>query len=589
MNETDTKQSVLADEAIIAELMNRRALTQEQLAHIREEAKSAKKPILAYIEEHRYIREEDIVQAKAMLMGVPYVDLFGRIVRGDILNLIPQELAENYHMVAFNREGNDVSIAMVNPADFKAVEAVEFIARKNSLRMKYFMVSFSGLRYIVRQYASLSAEVEEALKSAEAEVKLSTVEQALPEESGVEEVVRRAPVSKMVSVILRHAVEGRASDVHIEPVGNETRVRYRVDGVLHTSIVLPKYIHNAIIARIKVMSNLKIDEQRLPQDGRFRMTIENRDIDYRVSTLPLFQQEKVVMRILDTSAGTLGLEQLGFEGRNVRAVQEAIKKPHGMILLTGPTGSGKSTSLYAMLTILNDEGVNIVTLEDPIEYYLKGINQSQVNPEAGYTFSNGLRSILRQDPDTIMVGEVRDSETAELAIHAALTGHLMLSTLHTNDSFGAIPRLIDMGIEPFLISASLNIVIAQRLVRRVCQNCKTEITLPANLIADVQRDIASLPEDARPSWLDPKKPLQFFRGRGCARCENTGYKGRVAIVEVFQVTHDVQLVVVGGGDLLSNLRDISKKQGMFSMKVDGLLKALQGQTTVEEVVAVTRE
>lgn len=589
MNETTVKKRVLDDETVLTELLNRRVLTQEQLSHIRQEAEETRKPLLSHIEEHRYIREEDIVQAKAALLDVPYVDLFGRIVRGDILNLIPQELAENYRMVAFSREGSDVSIAMVNPTDFKALEAVEFIARKNSLRMKYFMVSLSGLRYIIRQYASLSTEVEEALKSAEAEVKVGSVEQALPTEAGVEEVTRRAPVSKMVSVILRHAVEGRASDVHVEPVGNETRVRYRVDGVLHTSIVLPKYIHNAIVARIKVMSNLKIDETRLPQDGRFRMTIENRDIDYRVSTLPLFQSEKVVMRILDTSAGTMGLEQLGFEGRNLLAIQEAIKKPHGMLLITGPTGSGKSTSLYAMLMILNDVRVNIVTLEDPIEYYLKGVNQSQVNPEAGYTFANGLRSILRQDPDTIMVGEIRDNETAELAIHAALTGHLMLSTLHTNDSFGAIPRLIDMGIEPFLISASLNVVIAQRLVRRICPNCRSEISIPQNLLEDVRRDIEGLPVDARPSWLDAGKPLQFFRGRGCARCENTGYKSRVAIVEVFQVTHDVQLTVVSGGDLISNLREVSKKQGMYSMKVDGLLKALQGQTTVEEVLAVTRE
>lgn len=589
MNETIVKKGVLTSELVLAELLKRHALTGDQLEKIRKDAKEAKQDLLTFIEERRFIREEDIVQAKAALLEFPYIDLFGRIVRGDVLNLIPQELAENYRMVAFNREGNQVSIAMVNPADFKAVEAVEFIARKNSLKMKYFMVSLSGLRYIVRQYASLSAEVEEALKSAEAEVKMSSVEQALPEEAGVEEVVRRAPVSKMVSVILRHAVEGRASDVHIEPVGSETRVRYRVDGVLHTSIVLPKYIHNAIIARIKVMSNLKIDETRLPQDGRFRTSIDNHDIDYRVSTLPLFQQEKVVMRILDTSAGSLGLEQLGFEGRNLLAIQEAIKKPHGMILLTGPTGSGKSTSLYAMLTILNDEQVNIVTLEDPIEYYLQGINQSQVNPEAGYSFANGLRSILRQDPDTIMVGEIRDNETAELAIHAALTGHLMLSTLHTNDSFGAVPRLIDMDIEPFLISASLNVVIAQRLVRRVCPNCKADIAVPENLLADVHADLETLPQDARPTWLDLNKPLQFFRGRGCARCENTGYKGRVAIIEVFQVTHDVQQVIVSGGDLLKNLRDTSKLQGMYPMKVDGILKALQGQTTVEEVLAVTRE
>jgi type IV pilus assembly protein PilB len=577
------------DDAILAEIVRANYIPKDKLEEIQKEAADHDRTTLSYIEEKRYVREEDLVQAKAKVLNVPYIDLFGRIVRGDVLNIISQDLALNYQMVAFNQVGDEVSIAMVDPTDFKALEAIEFIARKNRLRIRYYLVSPSGFRYILRQYESLPAEVEEALKSAEAEVKLEQGKQLAEEGEEVEEVVRRAPVSKMVSVILRHAVEGRASDVHIEPVGSETRVRYRVDGVLHTSIVLPKYIHSSIIARVKVLSNLKIDETRIPQDGRFRMTIENRDIDYRVSTLPLFNQEKVVMRILDTAAGALGLEQLGFEGRNLVAIQDAIERPHGMILMTGPTGSGKSTSLYAMLTILNREQVNIVTLEDPIEYYLKGINQSQVNPEAGFSFANGLRSILRQDPDIIMVGEVRDSETAELAIHAALTGHLMLSTLHTNDSFGAVPRMMDMGIEPFLLSASLNVVIAQRLVRRVCQHCKTEFTLPAKLDAEVRQELERLPADVRPKGLDIKKDIHFYRGKGCARCENSGYKGRIAIIEVFQITPDIQKTIVSGGDLLANLRKESEKQAMYSMRQDGILKALRGHTTIEEVISVTRE
>lgn len=577
------------EDAVIRELFASGALPQEKLTELQQGAKDAKQNLLAYIEENRFAREEDFVQAKARVLNIPYVDLFGRIVRGDVLNIIPQELAKNYRITSFNKVNDEVSVAMVDPTDFKALEAIEFIARKNRFRIKYFMVSDSGLKHIVRQYESLSAEVEEALKSAEAEARLEEPQAAQFEDSGVEEVVRRAPVSKMVSVILRHAVEGRASDVHIEPVGSETRVRYRVDGVLHTSIVLPRYIHNSVIARIKVLANLKIDEARTPQDGRFRMTIDNRNIDYRVSTLPLFDHEKVVMRILDTASGNLSLEQLGFEGRNYEVVQRAITKSHGMILMTGPTGSGKSTSLYSMLTILNKEQVNIITLEDPIEYYLRGINQSQVNPEAGFSFANGLRSILRQDPDIIMVGEIRDGETAELAIHAALTGHLMLSTLHTNDSFGAVPRLIDMNIEPFLISASLNVVLAQRLVRRVCQQCKTEELVPDNVHDLVMEELLQIPEVDRPKEVAKGGKLTFYRGKGCARCENTGYKGRIAVLEVLEVTKEVQKAIVSGGDILANIRAAARDQHMFSMKQDGLLKAMRGLTTIEEILSVTNE
>ncbi len=578
------------EHAVVERLVATNLLPADRVTAYRQDARKASRGLLEHLQLERVIREEDIVRTKAAVLHVPYIDVFGRIVRGEILNLIAQEVAENYQMVAFSQVGNEVSVAMVDPTDFKALEAIEFIARKNRLQIRYSMVSDSGLKYILRQYESLSAEVEEALKSAESEAVQFTAEHPTGEEHGVEEVIRRAPVSKMVSVILRHAVEGKASDVHIEPVGDESRVRYRVDGVLHTSIILPRHIHSSVVARIKVLASLKIDETRIPQDGRFHMTIEDREIDYRVSILPLFNQEKVVMRILDTAEGVSNLGQLGFEGRNLAAVEVAIRRPHGMILMTGPTGSGKSTSLYAMLSILNQERVNIVTLEDPIEYYLKGVNQSQIYPDAGYTFANGLRAILRQDPDIIMVGEIRDSETAQLAIHAALTGHLILTTLHTNDSFGAIPRLIDMGLEPFLISASLNVVLAQRLVRRVCLHCKTAMTLPASVEKEVRDALADLPEGVAPEGLDIRaKNLPFFRGTGCARCENTGYKGRLAIIEVFQVNPDAQKIMVDGGDIIGKFKEAATRQHMYSMQQDGILKALRGLTTIEEIFAVTRE
>lgn len=562
-------------------------LSKDQAQQLLAESQQTQRSVNELIETKNLVREEDLVREKSKLYNIPYIDLFGRVVRAEILNVIPKELADNYRMVAFNKSGDELSIAMVDPSNFKALEAIEFIARKNRLRIKYYLTSLSSLKYIIRQYESLSAEVEEALKGAEEESELQK-KMLRVEEEGLEEVVKTAPVSKMVSVILRHAVEGKASDVHIEPVGDETRVRFRIDGILHTSLVLPKNVHQAIVARIKVLSNLKIDETRIPQDGRFRMVIESRDIDYRISTLPLVNNEKVVMRILDTSTNLINLDSLGFEGKGLEAMKENIRKSHGMFLITGPTGSGKSTTLYALINLLNEDAVNIVTLEDPVEYFMKGVNQSQVNPEVGLTFAAGLRSILRQDPDIVMVGEIRDTETAELAVHAALTGHLVFSTLHTNDAFGAVPRLIDMKIEPFLIASSLNVVMAQRLVRRVCPHCVKETRIPELLEQEVWEEISHVGKPNIPEGIKLSKPLTFHRGQGCVRCENTGYKGRVAIAEVLAVTPEVQKIIVAVGNVMDNLRAEFNKQGMFSMRQDGIFKALRGMTTVEEVWDATR-
>jgi type IV pilus assembly protein PilB len=418
-------------------LLSRGLINAEKLEELKKLV-ADEKALIELILEKGYVPEEEVAKAKSLVLGVEYIDLFGKTISHPVLNIIPRELSENYHIVAFEKKNDQVGIAMVDPSNFKAVEAVEFIARENNFKAKYYLISLSGFRYAAKQFATLGAEVEEALAGTETKGR-DSLEDMLGPEKGMEEVVKSAPVSKMVSVILKHAVEGNASDIHIEPVENETRVRYRVDGVLHTSLVLPKYVHSAIVARIKVLCNLKLDETRVPQDGRFRTEWEGRVIDYRVSTLPLYSNEKVVMRILDRAAVVLDLEKLGFEGRDLKIMKASVEKAVGMILLTGPTGSGKSTTLSALLTILNDDSVNIVTLEDPVEYYVNGVNQSQINADVGLTFSSGLRSILRQDPDVIMVGEIRDNETAELGVHASLTGHLVLSTLHTNDSFGAIP------------------------------------------------------------------------------------------------------------------------------------------------------
>ncbi|MFH0853741.1 MAG: GspE/PulE family protein [bacterium] len=571
-------------------LIQEKIVTQADLDELIAKAKAAHQPLQAVLLNSHTIREEDIVKAKGKLYNIPYMDLFGRIVRAEILNIIPQELAQNYRMVSFQKSADELSVAMVNPSDFKALEAIEFIARKNNVKIKYHIASESGIKYILRQYESLSAEVEEALKDTETDLGASTEGQPLDiTEPGMEEVIRQAPVSKMVSVIMRHAVEGKASDVHIEPVGNETRIRYRIDGLLHTSLVLPKHVHSSIVARIKVLSNLKIDETRIPQDGRFRMSIEGRNVDYRVSTLPLINLEKVVMRILDTNSSLTDLKELGFKGKNLGIITENINKSHGMLLITGPTGSGKSTTLYAIISDMNVETVNIVTLEDPVEYYMEGINQSQVNSEVGLSFAAGLRSILRQDPDVIMVGEIRDNETADLAVHASLTGHIVLSTLHTNDAFGAVPRLIDMKIEPFLIASSLNVVIAQRLVRRICQHCIVEAPIPENLENEVWTEIDKIPKEQQPKDLRLERPLKMFKGKGCVRCENTGYKGRVAIVEVLGMSEQLKQIVTSEENILNKTKEEFLRQGMFSIKQDGVFKAISGITTIEEVWDATRE
>ncbi len=548
------------------------------------------KALIDLILEKGYVPEEEVAKAKSFVLGVEYIDLFGKTISRPVLNIIPRELSENYHIVAFEKKNDQVSIAMVDPTNFKAVEAVEFIARENNFKTKYYLISLSGFRYAAKQFATLGAEVEEALAGTETKGR-DSLEDMLGPEKGMEEVVKSAPVSKMVSVILKHAVEGNASDIHIEPVENETRVRYRVDGVLHTSLVLPKYVHSAIVARIKVLCNLKLDETRVPQDGRFRTEWEGRVIDYRVSTLPLYSNEKVVMRILDRAAVVLDLEKLGFEGRDLKIMKASVEKSVGMILLTGPTGSGKSTTLSALLTILNDDSVNIVTLEDPVEYYVNGVNQSQINADVGLTFASGLRSILRQDPDVIMVGEIRDNETAELGVHASLTGHLVLSTLHTNDSFGAIPRLIDMKIEPFLITASLTTVVAQRLVRRLCPYCQEVADVPAEILQEIKKQLASVPEEMIVERLGKKmKPedLKFYVGKGCVRCENTGYKGRILIDEILEIDEELKKVIVTN-PTIDSIKEAAKRQNMVSMLQDGILKALERKTSLEEVIRVTKE
>jgi len=563
-------------------LIGRGLLTPAQMQALSKESTFQNKDILDLIIEQKIVSEEEILKAKGQVLNIPVVDLSDQQIDNKILNILPEEIARSYNLVPFAQRDNEIKIALLNPQDYKAIEALDFISRQKNLKFSYYLTSAASFSHVLKEYSNLNKEVSEVLETAD--IVSDEQPEQTNEEEGEQKKYKSAPVSKTVSVILRHAIEGGASDIHIEPMETETRVRYRVDGVLHNSLILPANVHPAVIARIKVLANMKIDETRLPQDGRFKIRFENRDIEFRVSTLPLLNKEKVVMRILDTSRGTVSLKDLGFNDRNYDVVIRNLKNPHGLILVTGPTGSGKSTTLYSMLSILNKEQVNIVTLEDPVEYNIPGVGQAQVRPEVGLTFATGLRSILRQDPDVIMVGEVRDKETAELAVHAALTGHMVLSTLHTNDAFGAIPRLIDMGIEQFLISSSLNVVAAQRLVRRICAKCKVEISLPKKEEDEVFAELAKIPASALPTDINLTRPLKFYQGKGCPHCEETGYKGRLAIVEVLEVTPQMKEILSAGKiNDLNTIRAEFKRQGLLYMKQDGIIKSLRGETTYEEV------
>ncbi|MAF13484.1 MAG: hypothetical protein CMI53_01150 [Parcubacteria group bacterium] len=566
---------------LVQALIDEKLLSQETSVDLVKRAEQLKKKPEELLLSEKIISEKKLLDIKSKLLNIPTADLKGIKISKKILNLIPREVADNYQMVAFEKIDKEVHVGMTNPQNFKAIEAVEFLAKKANLKIRYFIVSHASLKSAFRQYQVIGDEVKDVLSGISAE---SIALEKLPtSKEKMEEVIKSAPVSKMVLVILRHAIDGRASDIHIEPTLKDTKIRYRIDGTLRTSLVLPKYIHAAIVARIKVLSNLKLDETRQPQDGRIRLNFENREIDFRISTLPLFEGEKVVLRILDTANEVLTLEQLGFNPIYIELITKAIKKPHGLMLLTGPTGSGKTTTLYTILTMLNKDGINIITLEDPIEYYIPGVNQSQINPEIGYTFTSGLRSILRQDPNIVMLGEIRDKETTELVVHASLTGHLILSTLHTNNALGAIPRLIDLDAEPFLLSSVLNLVIAQRLARKICEDCKKETTIEPTVLAKLKDQLSGIPA-VYLEGIDTSN-LKFYQGEGCAHCGNIGYQGRVAAAEIISVTPEIREIINRGGDNAATRKSLVK-QNFITLNQDCLIKAIQGITTVEEVMRI---
>jgi type IV pilus assembly protein PilB len=573
-------------EDILAVLTEAGRLTADQLTSAAQEAATTKKTVEQVLIDRKVVDEETLARARGTVIGLPYVDLQGKDIPALVLNLLPKQVSENTKAVAFERVDNVVSIGIAEPGDSSATQSLDFFAQSNQLKVRYFVISMASYRHAAKKYDALGKDVSAALEVVKE--KYAAPKSMAGQEVNLEEIIKGAPVSRIVTVILRYAVDAGASDIHIEPHGDETRVRYRIDGVLRTLLTLPKYIHSSIIARVKVLSNLKLDETRIPQDGRITENFGGKVIDFRISTLPLLDSEKVVMRVLDTTRGIPTLESLGFRKEFVKMISQDIKKPHGMFMITGPTGSGKSTTLLTVLSMRNDEGLNISTLEDPVEYFIKGVNQAQIRPEVGFTFAAGLRSLLRQDPNIIMVGEVRDTETGELAVHAALTGHLILTTLHTNDALGVVPRLLDMHLEPFLLSATLNMAVAQRLARRICDRCKAPTTVPLDIEERIRRDLQSVPEAWRQHLDLAASKLTLFKGLGCVRCNNTGYIGRIACAEIIPFD-TVMRDLVAEGYPIEKVRAAIKAKGLITLQQDALLKALEGLTTIEEVFRITAE
>jgi len=539
--------------------------------------------------EKKYLSEQELYQFKAEFFNLE-LRFFSETdtIAYDVLTLVPQEAVVQYKFIPLNKTDIYLQVGMVHPEDFKSQEALHFIAARLGLKTETFLIAPQSFNNALKQYQTLTGEVNTALEQLTSELKEEDVAdmQQSEKQKSASLVFEEAPITKVVGVVLKHAVEGMASDIHIEPFQDRIRVRFRVDGVLSTSLFLPKDVLLQIISRVKILSGLQIDETRKPQDGRFRTRINNRDIDFRVSMFPTSKGEKVAIRVLDPLVGISTFAELGLQGRNAKKVSEGLERPFGLIVNTGPTGSGKSTTLYAMMLKLNQEGVNLVSLEDPVEYLLEGVNQSQVRPELGYDFASGLRSILRQDPDIIMLGEVRDRETAGLVVHAALTGHTVLSTLHTNNAIGAIPRLIDMGVEPFLIPSSLTMVLAQRLVKKLCNYCKTPMK-PIGKIKDLINEAVSVfsAEELKEFNIDQR---QLFESKGCKKCAGKGTKGRVAIYEILVMTPQLEEIILTEPSS-SKIEAEAKRQGMISMKHDGIIKALQGAVSLEEVMRVVEE
>lgn len=576
----------MTDQELVKELVKRRLLKEEDGERALRDGAFVNRPLEEVLYEKRLIDDVVVAKVKSELLGVPYKKIDPETVGEDLIRLVPRETAITYRLAPIARQGDMLIVGMLRPDDLRAQEALKFVAKQAGLNLGVYLVTPTDLSNVWRKYAPYKTEIESAVKEIGRLPETSNRIISLEEGGSSEE----APIIKIVASTLREAVEGKASDIHIEPQRGRVRIRFRIDGQLREISSIPPNLGQPILSRVKVLAGLKLDETRIPQDGRFRTFLFGRDIDYRVSTFPTPSGEKVAIRVLDSLVGLKGLDQLGLNPWNEKIVKEAIERPYGMVLLSGPTGSGKTTTLYAIIQRLNKESSNVLTLEDPVEYFMDGVNQSQVKPEIGYTFVSGLRQILRQDPDVIMVGEIRDSETANLAVNAALTGHVVLSTIHTNNSVGVIPRLVDLKAEPFLLSSALNLMISQRLVLRLCTECKVPMPAPENIVHEIEEALLDLPQELK-NVISYKAPYTLYKPEpkeNCKVCKGKGFDGRVAIFEMFAMTRELGDLVTRGftqGTIL----DQAKKQGFISLRQDGILKALEGQVRIEEILSETIE
>jgi len=601
----------VSDDLVEKLLASTGKFTGEQIKALREQEKSEKKPLQDVVVSSNTLSEKELTKLYAESIDVPFVDLNPRELNKETLQLIPERVAKQYRAVAFDiDEDGVVFVAMEDPDD---IPAISFLQKQLGQAVRVYAAASSTIMAALDQYgdgSSVGTELDKVMA-------IEDEETSEPEEVDATELTEDSPIAQTVNLIIDYAVRSSASDIHIEPRDNFVLVRYRVDGILREANKLPKKVAQALVSRIKILSNLKIDEHRVPQDGRFKMQVGGKVVALRVSTLPISEGEKVVMRILSESSRALTLEELGYWGHNIDSVNHAIVQPHGMVLVTGPTGSGKSTSLFSVLSMLNRPTVNISTIEDPIEYKIPGANQTQVNPKAGMTFAAGLRALLRQDPNIIMVGEIRDGETADLAVQAALTGHLVFATLHTNNAATCLPRLLDMGIEPFLIASTVRVVVGQRLVRRLCPNCRetykpneaelkqvdhifgTDKKEIMNHVHELERQALTSgigkadDKDKKNTSVDdpsttPSTISRLFKPHddGCDSCNHTGYKGRVGIYEVLSNSATVQDLIVKNATS-DIIQDKAIDEGMVTMQLDGFIKALRGQTSIEEILRVT--
>ncbi len=646
-------------------LVSHNVLTKEKFDEIAKIAQQNNESVVDILYTKKLINEREFIKLYAQHIKTEFVDLSKETLTRDILEELPERVSKRYLAVVFGSDKDGkYKVAMADPEN---VEAVQFIEKQLGYSIKLYLATENDINAALELYKEgLSTEISKAIKETEEEISIDKEELDNDTSSDkVETIITEAPIARAVNILIEYAVKSRASDIHIEPRETFVQVRYRVDGILRDTMTLPKSLMASIISRVKILSNLRIDEHRIPQDGRIKIKVAGQSISIRVSTLPIMDGEKIVMRLLDESAKALTLEDLGFKGQALITVGRALDKPHGMLLVTGPTGSGKSTTLYSVVSMLNNIGINISTIEDPVEYRIPGVNQTQVSSKVGMTFASGLRALLRQDPNVIMVGEIRDAETAEIAVHSALTGHTVLSTLPTNNAAGCLPRLLDMGVEPFLIASTVNAVIGQRLVRKICPFCLEAYTPESSVIADIienfnlrkdflveagekkvkpverkekeglggERKIP-VPDDLEletksildkitkdPAMLDrsaeeaeeialrnkifvnededKEKPaksssassnfsLTLYRGKGCNKCDNSGYLGRLGIYEIIEVDDEIGKLIINHAST-SDIQHLAIKSGMITMQQDGFLKALEGLTTIEEVLRVTRE